>query len=395
MTEVPDGRAAGYKAEFREEWQLAVTVSVIVPVYNMASGDKLKWCLDSLVHQTMRDDSIEIIAVDDCSTDRSWELMKEYERNWPARFLAVHSAHNRHQGGAKNIGLALARGTWISFIDADDWVVPDYYERMLRKAAETGADMVGCDYSLTGEHSWIVGKIVHNNSPEQTGVMDTERYRRLLLDSGSLAVKIYRRRIIYGSRRAADPDSAPDRKEVLGPDGTFTGQPENIFPEDIFYEDNAVSNTWMLRAKHFEYLPEPLYYYYQHVESTVHTVSRKNLEDRCTAGRQILSEAAEYGYLDTYRMEIEYQFTVLFYINTLFSAMPREQHLRGCYSFTRDLAAEMKRTFPDFQSNPYYRQRTDPEEQRLAAMQMKSHIRFYLYYRVLWAYRNLRKKFSR
>ena len=347
-------------------------LSVIVPVYNMASGDKLTWCLDSLVHQTLPDGSYEIIAVDDCSEDQSFQILQQYEKEFPGRFRAVHSPENHHQGGAKNIGLAMAEGEWIGFIDADDWVTPDYYERLLNRAMQTGADMVGCDYSLTGEHSMKVGQIVHNNTPEQTGVMDTEKYRKLLLDTGSLVVKIYKRYIIFGAQD----------------DGTV----RKIFPEDIFYEDNAISNTWMLRVKHFEYIAEPLYYYYQHDASTVHTISKKNLEDRMTAGRMIIAEAKEHQYLDTYRSEIEFMYTVLFYVNTLFSAMPKASHIRGCYSFCRTLGEEMKRQFPQFQQNPYYQERIHPEEKKLIAMQMKSYLLFYCYYRLLWFYRGLRKK---
>ena len=347
-------------------------LSVIVPVYNMAEGGKLQFCLESLVHQTLPEGSYEIIAVDDCSTDNSMEILREYAEQYPDRFKAVHSPVNHHQGGAKNIGLSMAKGDWIGFIDADDWVTPDYYERLLNRAVETGADMVGCDYSLTDEHSMKIGKIVSNNTQEQVGVMNTEKYRKLLLDTGSLVVKIYKRYIIFGEQN----------------DGTF----QKIFPEDIFYEDNAVSNTWMLRVKHFEYIAEPLYYYYQHAESTVHTISEKNLQDRITAGRMLLTQARTYGYLETYRLEIEFMYTVLFYINTLFSAMPKASHIRKCYKFCRDLGKEMKETFPAFQDNPYYQQRIHPEEKKLIAMQMKSHLKFYCYYRLLWFYRGLRKK---
>ena len=344
-------------------------LSVIVPVYNMAGDDKLKHCLDSLVNQTLKDGEIEIIAVDDCSTDNSLEIMRDYESNYPGRFVALHSNVNHHQGGAKNLGLKKAEGDWIGFIDADDWVVPDYYERLLKKAEETGADMVGCDYSLVDHYTFTPGQIVHNNTLDQTGNMTDDKYRRLLLDTGSLVVKIYKRYIVLG-----------DEKQ------------EKIFPEDIFYEDNAVSNTWMMRVKHFEYIQEPLYFYYQHDTSTVHTISKKNLEDRMTAGRQILREAQEHGYLDRFRDEIEFQFTVLFYVNTLFSAMPKEQHISGCYEFTGQMGREMKQAFPDFQKNPYYLERVHPEEKKLIGMQMKSHLLFYIYYRLLWFYRGIRKK---
>jgi glycosyltransferase EpsH len=120
-------------------------------------------------------------------------------------------------------------------------------------------------------------------------------------------------------------------------------------------------------------------------------VSKKNLEDRMVAGRQILAEALENGYLDTYKPEIEFMYTVLFYVNTLFSAMPKEQHIEDCYSFTRKMGQEMKKAFPDFQSNPYYIDRIHPEEKKLIGMQMKSHLLFYIYYRLLWFYRGLRR----
>lgn len=92
----------------------------------------------------------------------------------------------------------MAGGEWIGFIDSDDWITPDMYEVMLARAEGTGADMVGCDYCLTHEHSMKVGQVVPNNKPSQAGVLDHEKYASLILDSGSLVVKIYRREIILG-----------------------------------------------------------------------------------------------------------------------------------------------------------------------------------------------------
>ena len=78
-------------------------VSVIVPVFNMASDDRLSFCLKSLANQTISD--YEVIAVDDCSTDESFRIMQDFEKKYPDRFHAVHSEKNHHQGGAKNIGI--------------------------------------------------------------------------------------------------------------------------------------------------------------------------------------------------------------------------------------------------------------------------------------------------
>ena len=130
-------------------------LSIIVPVYNMAHDGILEFCLDSLLHQTISD--YEIIAVDDKSTDDSLKILREYEEKNPGVIRIIASENNRRQGGAKNLGLLKAVGEWIGFVDSDDWVSPDYYEKLLNRAEETGADIVGCNYNYTSEHSFIKG----------------------------------------------------------------------------------------------------------------------------------------------------------------------------------------------------------------------------------------------
>ena len=325
-------------------------LSIIVPVYNMAAQDKLVWCLDSLVNQTIPD--YEIIAVDDCSTDNSLEILRAYEEKYQGKFKVIASPVNKKQGGAKNLGLEAAAGEWIGFIDSDDWVTPDYYEKLLRRAEETGADMVGCDYSLVDSHTFEVGRVVRNNSAEQTGVLDREKHGRLIMRSGSMVIKIYRRQVIMENHLD--------------------------FPEGIFYEDNCAGPVWSLYFKRFERVEEPLYYYYQHQTSTVHHVSEEKCRDRMNAAALMLEQCRERGFLEQYYPEIQYRFTELYYGVTLFSYMlgcPRRK-----LSFVRELGRGMRETFPDFQENAYYRQYTDPEEQRMIALQMRSDARFFYYY---------------
>ena len=195
-------------------------LSVIVPVYNMAADGKLNYCMDSLLNQTIQE--YEILAVDDASTDDSLKVLREYERKYPDKVRVISYPVNKRQGGAKNEGLKAACGEWIGFIDSDDWVVPDYYEKLLNKAAETGADMVGCDYCLVKEHTYAVGKIVQNNALEQTGVLDEERHKKLFLRPGSMVIKIYKGDVI--------------RKNHL------------TFPEGIFYEDNCAGSLRRWRS---------------------------------------------------------------------------------------------------------------------------------------------------
>ena len=211
-----------------------------------------------------------------------------------------------------------------------------------------------------------IGQVVANGSPDQGGPLTEEKYRRLILDSGSLVVKIYRREIILGC--------------------------DSRFPEGIFYEDNALGNTWMLRAKHFEYIPEPMYYYYQHDASTVHTITKKRCEDRMQAGRIMIAEAKKYGYFEEYKRELEFSFTVLFYVNTLFSYMFGVKKKES--AFVEAMGREMRETFPGFQENPWYQERFNGEEKKLVEMQQKSTKRFMLYFTLLWAWRNLRKRLA-
>lgn len=333
-------------------------LSVIVPVYNMAAGEKLNYCMDSLVNQTV--DDYEIIAVDDASTDNSLEILRRYEKKYPTKVRVITYPVNRRQGGAKNEGLKAAAGEWVGFIDSDDWVTPDYYEKLLAKAAKTGADMVGCDYSLVTGHTFEVGKVVPNNTADQTGVLDTEKHKKLLLRPGSMVVKIYKGSVI--------------RENALH------------FPEGIFYEDNCAGPLWSLYFHHFERVEEPLYYYYQHDTSTVHYISEEKCRDRMKAMSLFYEECKERGLLEQYRPEVEYRFTELYYVITLFSYMQGVR--RPKLSFVRELRRGMEQRFPDFAQNEYYTQLIGQEEQRLISLQRRSDVRFYLEYRLkLWSRR--------
>ncbi|MCL2790068.1 MAG: glycosyltransferase [Desulfobulbus sp.] len=115
-------------------------LSIIVPVYNAEPW--LVRCMDSLINQTIK--GIEIIVVDDQSTDGSLNMIREYEKKDP-RIKAVALATNSGESAARNAGLAVAVGEYIGFVDHDDFVDVDFYEQLYIRAQETGADIVKGD----------------------------------------------------------------------------------------------------------------------------------------------------------------------------------------------------------------------------------------------------------
>ncbi len=114
-------------------------ISVVVPVYNGAGY--LEACFASLAAQTYR--RIEVIAVDDASTDKSGALCDRWAEKDP-RFQAVHLPENRGPSGARNEGVRRAKGECLSFVDADDFAEPQLLERMYRRLTEAGADVCAC-----------------------------------------------------------------------------------------------------------------------------------------------------------------------------------------------------------------------------------------------------------
>ena len=117
-------------------------ISVIVPVYN--AEKYLKKCLDSLVNQSYKD--LEIILVNDGSQDGSEKICKDYEEK-DSRIILI----NKNNGGpssARNLGIEKANGEYLSFIDSDDYLALDFYEKLEKSITKNNADIAFCKYVL-------------------------------------------------------------------------------------------------------------------------------------------------------------------------------------------------------------------------------------------------------
>lgn len=110
-------------------------ISIIVPIYNIA--EFLPKCIASIINQTYK--NIEIILIDDGSTDDSGRICDEYQKK-DARIIVKHEK-NGGVSSARNRGLEIARGDYIGFIDGDDWAAPDMYEKLYQNIKGTGAEL--------------------------------------------------------------------------------------------------------------------------------------------------------------------------------------------------------------------------------------------------------------
>lgn len=116
-------------------------ITVVVPVYNVENY--LRQCLDSVLNQTYQ--HLEILLIDDCSTDGSLQICREYEAK-DGRVRVIASPQNLGVSHSRNIALSNAKGSYISFIDSDDWIDEDYVKVMYEQLVLNDADISMVDY---------------------------------------------------------------------------------------------------------------------------------------------------------------------------------------------------------------------------------------------------------
>lgn len=205
-----------------------IQVSVIVPVYNVEPY--LPACLDSLVNQTLA--QMEILVVNDGSTDRSAAIAEEYAARYPDR-IRVFDKENGGLSDARNYALPHARGTYIAFVDSDDYVDTAMYAQMVDKARETDADVVVCAY--TEIRDGIVIPLSFADEMDFYGHSVTASPR--LLDSANSYAwnKIYRR--------------------------SFWMEHGFTFPVGQWYEDSAIIYNVLGCANKVVCVDRPFYYY--------------------------------------------------------------------------------------------------------------------------------------
>lgn len=240
-------------------------VSVVVPVFNVEQY--VAECLESLLAQTLTD--LEVIVVDDGSTDRSREIVDRYAAEDPR--IRVIGTDNRGLGAARNTGLAEARGEYLAFADSDDTVPPYAYGLMAAALRQTGSDfVVGSVLRRQGEQLTEPRWLRRFHARRRLGIV-AEDFPEILGDVFAWN-KLYRRRFLAEQRLA--------------------------FPEGVRYEDQVMLTHAYLVASTFDVLRRPVYHWRIREDRSSITQSYQDLAElgeRVRTKRAALATVASLG----------------------------------------------------------------------------------------------------
>lgn len=170
-------------------------VSVIIPVWNPGSG--IRRCVDSLRCQTLED--IEMIFVDDCGTDGSMDVIREAAAN-DSRIRIVTNAENMGAGASRNAAIEVAHGEYLSFVDADDYVSPNFLDSLYTKAKSEDLDIVKGGFERESEDGTTMCGIVSLNERIRAGLSNGEPLF-YLFDSEFQSALYHRRLFAYSNVR--------------------------------------------------------------------------------------------------------------------------------------------------------------------------------------------------
>lgn len=264
-------------------------VSVIIPVYNVE--EYIVKCLNSVINQTLKD--IEIICINDGSTDNSYAILKELAQQ-DDRIILINK-ENEGQGIARNIGIEQARGEYISFVDPDDTINPDMLKSMYEQGKNLNSDIVFCDILYLQEWSGKVWKyqflqkaessvkMVPISLPSGTNIDKKDIYQTLLVSPCYSCNRIYKTELLksynikYSSIRCF---------------------------EDVIF----ILKSYVV-AERISYIDTPFYYYLLRKTSTLRSLKQRHLQ-LLSVIREIHDYISEKGLSDILALNFSYFVTM-------------------------------------------------------------------------------------
>ena len=303
-----------------EENSYSPEISVILPVYNV--GSYLDVCMESLEKQTFRD--FEILLINDGSTDDSGDRC----RRWTETDKRIRFIDKRNEGVAhsRNLGVRLARGKYLAFVDPDDWIAPTYLEKLHTRLEETDADFAECDLWRYDNRT---GKMIYRSCSGRTGIPYT-----------------LREHMKYGPTAAYKSMSRRSMWEQY-----------DIHMPNCSFESPAIYALVLALSGKVESITEALYYYRRFRENSLieNGYAAKDGSPNNTLGIEamefLLEEFRRCGLYETYRDTLEgvvkYRFNDILALQ--FHRKPKEDFRM----LVRNYREYLEKTFPDGHNEPY------------------------------------------
>ncbi|MBU3877048.1 glycosyltransferase [Faecalicatena sp. AGMB00832] len=292
-------------------------VTVIVAAYNVERY--IEKCIESLRNQTWKE--LELLLIDDGSTDKSGEICDHFA-NVDSRVRVIHKK-NGGVADVRNLGVAEARGTYLMFVDGDDYVEPEFVEYAANAAMRNRADIVILDFEEVEESTGRVDRWSMN--VERDTPINVGQVPKMLITTPCPWNKLYRTK--------------------------FWRETELQYPLGRNYEDLTVVPMLLAKAERIIYLDsKPLYHYILHEGSIMRSKNfQKSFEDRKAAIEDIVSYFKEQGIYNFFSSELEYlAFEHAFFVPTKEVLLydPKSPYLEQFREYVKGI-------YPNASKNPY------------------------------------------
>lgn len=287
-----------------------IKVSIIVPAYNV---DKyIEKCLNTLVNQTLKE--IEIIVVNDGSTDRTKQEIQKFVEKYPEKIIYLEK-ENGGLSDARNYGMPYAKGEYIGCIDSDDYIEENMYEEMYKKAKEENSDMVECDFiwEYPDKQRIDVGKIYNNKKEAMI-------YARVVAWN-----KIIRREII-------------EKQQIQ-------------YPKGLRYEDVEFFYKILPSLEKISFVKKPFIHYIQR-ENSIANTQNERVKEIFDIWNNVLEYYKNNNIYDEYKEELEYTYTRILLCSSLLRIVKvNDKEKRK--ELEKRTWEELNQKFPNWRKNKY------------------------------------------
>ncbi len=250
-----------------------IKVSIIIPVYGVEKY--IKRCLESLINQTLKE--IEIIIVNDGTKDNSMKICREYQ-SLDSR-ISIYEKENEGLGLTRNYGLKYAVGEYVAFLDSDDFIDIDFYEKLYNDAKKNNSDVCFTNYKIKkSDGTEFVSK--RSNIPFEENVLDS---KTVLYNIMQIPTKNQRRNFIGMSVwRSVYRKSLIDNNNIL-----FCSE-RDFISEDIIFNIDFLS-----KASKVSFIKDTYYYYCENQQSLTHIYRKDRFEKHKILYNELKRKALE------------------------------------------------------------------------------------------------------